>query len=51
VIMHKTILILMVNVANLKEFLPLHLPPVLQAAVPAAVPVISLLTVDAPFQK
>ena len=47
VIIQKTIRIIMVNVENMREFLPLHLPPVLRAA-PSAVPVISLRTVVVP---
>jgi len=37
----------MVNVENLREFLPLRPPPVLRAAA-AAIPVISLRTVVVP---
>jgi len=42
--MQETIRIIMVNVENLREFLPLHLPAVLRASA-AAVPVVSLQTV------
>jgi len=41
----------MVNVENLREFLPLRPPPVLRAAAAAAIPVISLRTVVVPQKK